>query len=73
MAYNNITLLILSQDWFDTEIMEKINEKDKLLKRIIKPGLHIDKNNYKEARNEVQKLIHTKKRGYFERKLTDQA
>ena len=53
--------------------MEKINEKDKLLKRIIKPGLHIDKNNYKEARNEVQKLIHTKTRGYFERKLTDQA
>ena len=34
-------------------------------------GLHIDKDNYKEVRNEVQKLICTKKRAYFENKLTE--
>ena len=51
-----------SQDWFDTEIMEKKFKKSRL---------HVDKDNYKEARNEVQKLISTKKTAYFESKLTE--
>ena len=33
--------------------------------------MHVDKDNYKEARNEVQKLICTKKKAYFESKLTE--
>ena len=33
--------------------------------------MHVDKDNYKEARNEVQKLIRTKKKAYFESKLTE--
>ena len=33
--------------------------------------LHVDKDNYKEAKNEVQKLICTKKKAYFESKLTE--
>ena len=33
--------------------------------------MHEDKDNYKEARNEVQKLIRTKKKAYFESKLTE--
>ena len=32
--------------------------------------MRVDKDNYKEARNEVQELIHTKKKAYFESKLT---
>ena len=47
------------------EIMEK---RDKLFKKCC---LHVDKDNYKEARNEVQKLIRTKKKAYFENKLTE--
>ena len=47
------------------EIMEK---RDKLFKKCY---LHVDKDNYKEARNEVQKLILTKKKAYFENKLTE--
>ena len=35
-----------------------------------KSHLHIDKDNYKEARNELRKLIHKKKKAYFESKLT---
>ena len=35
------------------------------------PCLHVHKDNYKEAKNEVQKLICTKKKGYFESKLTE--
>ena len=33
--------------------------------------LHVDKDNYKEVRNEVQKLICAKKKAYFESKLTE--
>ena len=50
-----------SQNWFDAEIMEKISDKDMLYKKFKKSCLHLDKDNYKEARNEVQKLICTKK------------
>ena len=42
--------------------MEKISARDKLFKKLKKSRLHVDKDNYKEARNEVQKLIHTKKK-----------
>ena len=50
------------QDWFNARITEKINERDKLFKKFKKSRLHVDKDNYKEARNEVQKLIRTKKK-----------
>ena len=33
--------------------------------------MYVDKDNYNEARNEVQKLIHTKIKAYFESKLTE--
>ena len=60
-----------SQNWFDAEIMEKISDRDKLFKKFKKSRLHVDKDNYKEARNEVQKLISTKKKAYSESKLTE--
>ena len=56
-----------SEDWFDDEIMEKINVRDKIFK---KSCLYVDEDNYKEVRNELQKLIRIKKKAYFERKLT---
>ena len=58
------------EDWFNDEIMEKINVRDKVFK---KSRLYVDEDNYKEARNELQKLIRRKKRkekAYFENKLT---
>ena len=60
-----------SQNWFDAEIIEKISDRDKLFKKIENSRLHVDKYNHKEARNEVQKLIRTKKKAYFESKLTE--
>ena len=51
--------------------MEKINEKYKLFKKFKKSWLHVDKDNYKEARSEVQELIRTKKKAYFARKLAE--
>ena len=51
-----------SQDWFDAEIMEKINKTDNIFRKFKKSHLHVDKNNHKKARNEVQKLIRRKKK-----------
>ena len=45
-----------SQDWFDAEIKEKTNE------RVFVSPFHVDKDNYKEARNKVQRLIRTKRK-----------
>ena len=51
--------------------MGKISDRDKLFKKFKKSHLHVDKDNYKKARSEVQKLICTKKKAYFESKLTE--
>ena len=59
-----------SQDWIGAEIMEKINERDKVFENFKKSRLHVDEDNYKEARNDLQKLIRTKKKAFFESKLT---
>ena len=40
-----------SQNWFGAEIMEKINERDKVFKSFKESRLHDDEDNYKEARN----------------------
>ena len=56
-----------SEDWFNDEIMEKINVRDKVFK---KSDLYVHEDNYKEVRNELQKLIRAKKKAYFESKLT---
>ena len=53
--------------------MGKISDRDKLFKKFKKSHLHVDKDNYKEVRNEIQKLIRTKKKAYFESKLTENA
>ena len=60
-----------SQKWFDCEIAEKISVRDKLFKKFKKSKLHIDKEIYKIARYEVQKLISYKKKTLFENRLND--
>ena len=60
-----------SQEWFDGEFAEKISVRDKLFKKFKKSKLHIDKEIYKIARCEVQKLISYKKKSFFENKLND--
>ena len=60
-----------SQDMFDAEIMEKINEKDKLSKKFKNSCLNVNKDIYNEARGVVQKLIRTKKKAFVESKLSE--
>ena len=54
-----------SQEWFDGEVAEKISVRDKLFKKFKKSKLHIDKEIYKIARYEVQKLISYKKKVFL--------
>ena len=60
-----------SQDWFDGEVAEKIAIRDKLFKKFKKSKLHVDKDLFREARNNVENLIKSKKKTYFEDKLKE--
>ena len=51
-----------SQEWFDTEISEKLIIWDNLFKKYKRTRLHIDKEIYKSARYSVQNLIAKKKK-----------
>ena len=68
----NKSILGTSQDWFDAEIMEKINKRSKVFKKIKKSHLHVDKDDYKGARKAVKKQSVQRKKPCFERKLTEQ-
>ena len=60
-----------SQEWFDSEISEKLIIQDKLFKKYEKTRLHVDKEIYKRARYSVQNLIAKKKKEFFENKLKE--
>ena len=60
-----------SQEWFDSEISEKLIIRDKLFKKYKKTRLHVDKEIYKRARYSVQNLIAKKKKEFFEKKLKE--
>ena len=51
-----------SQELFDGEVTEKISVRGKLFKKCKKSKFHIDKEIYKIARYEVQKLISYKEK-----------
>ena len=51
-----------SQEWFDSEIAEKLIIRDKLFKKYKKTRLHVDKEIYKRARYSVQNFIAKKKK-----------
>ena len=60
-----------SQEWFDSEISEKVITWDKLFKKYKKTRLHVDKEIYNTARYSVQNLIAKKKKEFFENKLKE--
>ena len=51
-----------SQEWFDGEVAEKISVRDKFFQKYKNPKLYTDKEIYKVAQYEVQKLIAYKKK-----------
>ena len=60
-----------TQKWFDGEVLENINTREKLFKKIKKSRLHIDKKLYKKAKYNTLKSIAAKKRAFFDDKLSE--
>ena len=60
-----------SIEWFDSEVAEKISNRDKLFKKLKKSKLYIDELIYKEAKSRVQSLIKEKKKKFFSKKLAE--
>ena len=58
-----------SQEWFNGQISEAIKNRDKLLKKIKRSRLHIDKELHNADRYKVHKMIFNKKKDYFENEL----
>ena len=58
-----------SQDWFDAEINEEIERRDKSLAKFKKSRLHSDNESYKKARNKVQRMIKTKRKIFLSENL----
>ena len=51
--------------WFDGDVLENINTRDKLFKKFKKSRLHIDKELYQKAKYNTLKLITAKKRAFL--------
>ena len=58
-----------TQEWFDGEISELIAIRNQQYKKFKKTLLHVDKEIFKETKYKVIKMIKSKKKLYFERKL----
>ena len=58
-----------AQEWFDGEISELIAIRNQQYKKFKKTLLHVDKEIFKETKYKVIKMIKSKKKLYFERKL----
>ena len=64
-----ITIKNNTQEWFHTEIAELIHAHEKLFLKVKKSKLHIDEENYKKVKYQVQNLIRKKKREFYETNL----
>ena len=60
-----------SREWFDWEIAEKLSLRKKLFKKFKSSRLSLDWEDYKEARNDVHRLIKYKNKKCFEEKLAE--
>ena len=58
-----------TQEWFHREISELIHARKKLFLKFKKSKLHIDEENYKKAKYQVQNFIRKKKREFYETNL----
>ena len=60
-----------TQEWFDGEIADQIDIRESLFKKFKKSRLHIDKQLFKGAKYQVNKLTKGKKNNFIGRKLNE--
>ena len=70
-SYRNKRTKKNTQKWFDSEVLEKLNARDRLFKKFKKSRLHMDKQLLKKAKYDTSKLITTKKREFFKERLSE--
>ena len=58
-----------SQEWFDRKIAELIHAREKMFLKFEKSKLHINEENYKKVKYQVQNLIRKKKSEFYETNL----
>ena len=59
------------QAWFDDEVVEKLNLRNKLFKKFKKTRLHIDKELYKKSKYDALKLIASKNQAFSDEKFSE--
>ena len=70
-SYRNKRTKKNTQKWFDGEVLEKLNARDRLFKKFKKSRLHMDKQLLKKAKYDTSKLITTKKQEFFKERLSE--
>ena len=60
VPYRNKRVKGNTQKWFESEVLKKLNARDKLLKKFKKSRFNIDKELNKKAKYDAVKLITTK-------------
>ena len=61
-----------TQKWFDGEVLEKLNLRNKLFKKFKKSRLCIDKELYKKSKYDALKLISPKNKHFLKRSSQEQ-
>ena len=54
-----------SQEWFDGEIADRIQNRDRLFKKFTKSKLNVDKDIYNAVRYKLQKMIINKREHFL--------
>ena len=65
--YRRKRLLENIQKWFNGKVLEKLNLGNKLLKKLKKSRLHIDKELYKKTKHDALKVTASKKPFFVEK------
>ena len=71
VPYKNKRVKGNTRKWFDGEVLEKLNLRNKRFKKFKKSRLHIDKELYKKSKYDVLKPTASKKQVFFEEKLSE--
>ena len=74
MTLTQLIKTAFKRSWQSLIILHPVktnSNRDRLFNKFRKSRLHVNKDNYKEVRNEVRKLFRTKKKAYFESNLTE--
>ena len=60
-----------SKAWFDGEVIERINVRDKLKKKFVKSKLKIDYDNFKNAQRQASQIVKRNKLDYIKNQLNE--